>query len=267
LRSLLEPEHPSISLRRQCKLLGASRSTYYYHPAIVSQKNSSVSRQVDHLCLDNPSISQQGLVSELAANGFQIYKGRLQRLLCRLGFAPFERKLAGQLASRIARLPSPPWQQDEVDGKGEQWILDFAYWPSAQSDLFVALLVDAGSSRCLAWGLSDTISSALVTNLIRVAMESHPLPLLLRSETFLPFLSLNYLRLLHQEGVSFMAPHWPEKTGGLGRSTLLAPLWKQLKCVGEAMRLSHSQVHEQWIVHQAILYCDGRMLEPASQLE
>jgi len=198
--------------------------------------------------------------------GFPTDKGRLQRLLCRMGFAPFERKLAGRLASRIARLPSPPWQQDEVDGTGEQWILDFAYWPSPQRDLFVALLVDAGSWRCLAWGLSDTISAALVTNLIRVAVERHPLPLLLRCETFLPFLSMNSLRLLHQQGVSFMAPHWPENREGSGRSTILSPLWKQLKLAAEAMRLSHSQAQEQWILQQAILCCEEQTHHPASQI-
>lgn len=266
MRSLLEPGHPSISLRRQCRLLGATRSTYYYQPSAISQVNSTISRLIDQLCLGNTAIHQRVLLSELAAKGFPIYKDRLHRLLCRMGFAPFEQKLAGQLASRIARLPSPSWRPDEVDGLGGQWILDFAYWPSPQGDRFAALLVDAGTWACLGWGLSDTISAALVTNLIRVTMESHPLPLLLRSETFLPFLSANCLRQLRQEGVSLMAPLWPEMTDGLGRSTMLAPLWKKLKHGAEGLRVAHCQAHEQWILHQAILYCDALIDAPLSQI-
>ncbi len=266
LRSLLEPGHPSISLRRQCRLLGTSRSTYYYQPSAISQGNSTLSRLIDELCLETAGINQRVLLSELTAKGFPIYKGRLQRLLCRMGFAPFERKLSGQLASRIAKLPSPPWRQDEVDARGEQWILDFAYWPSPQGDLFAALLVDAGTMGCLGWGLSDTISAALVTNLIQVTMESHPLPLLLRSETFLPFLSVNCLRQLRQEGVSLIAPLWPENTDGVGRSTRLAPLWKKLKQRAEALRVAHGQAHEHWILHQAILYCDALIDAPLPQI-
>lgn len=32
LRLLVEPEHPQLSVRRQCQLLGLARSTLYYRP-------------------------------------------------------------------------------------------------------------------------------------------------------------------------------------------------------------------------------------------
>ena len=56
LRSLLEPGHPGISLRRQCKLLGATRSSYYYHPVDPLRKSSQIVRLIDLLCGNNPAI-------------------------------------------------------------------------------------------------------------------------------------------------------------------------------------------------------------------
>ena len=33
LRALIEADHPELSVRRQCELLGLSRSSLYYEPA------------------------------------------------------------------------------------------------------------------------------------------------------------------------------------------------------------------------------------------
>lgn len=257
LRSLLEPDHPGISLRRQCALLGATRSSYYYRPVNLLHKDHAICRQIDSLLWEDLWMSQSSLLTRLQVSGFQICKNHLHRLLCRLGFAPFERKLAALLGSRLAQIPSLPWRQDDMDSGGEQWILDIAYWPTPRVDLFAALLVDAGSRRCLAWGLSDHLSAALVTDLLRVAMERHPFPLLLRCETFLPYLSGQWLHHLRQTGISLIAPPWLDKREGSGRATALAPLWRALKQGAEPLRSAHARAHEQWILHQAIRRCSG----------
>lgn len=265
LRSLLEPGHPSISLRRQCNLLGAARSSYYYQPASFMNKNSAISRQIDRMFRDDQSISQRALVEQLREDGFSICKNSLHQLLCRLGFAPFERKLATLLASRLAEIPPLPFRAQDLKRRGERWILDFAYWPSPQVDLYAALLIDAGSSSLLAWGLADHISATLVTDLLRVAMESHPLPLLLQCETFLPFLSSSCLRRLQQDGISLVAPIWPEKIAGSSRATALSPLWRSLKNRADALRSAHSQADEQWILQQSIHLCHGPSASQAPQ--
>jgi putative transposase len=257
LRSLLEPGHPCISLRRQCELLGATRSSYYYRPATVTRKDNVVCRQIDQLCWHDPLITQRKLIANLHASGFPLCKNHLHRLLCSLGFAPFERKLAGLLSSRLAQVPSPPWREEDINGDGEQWILDFAYWPSPRGVLFAALLVDAGSQGCLAWGLSDHLSAVLVTDLLRVAMERHSFPLLLRCETFLPYLSAHCLHHMRQVGISLIPPLWLDRLEGSGRATALAPLWRALRQRAESLRTPHSHVEEKWILHQAIRDCKG----------
>jgi putative transposase len=254
LRSLLEPGHPCISLRRQCNLLGATRSSFYYHPKNSLYKSSQVVRLIDHLCAADPAISGRCLLAQLHAHGFPICKGSLHRLLCRLGFAPFERKLTKELRPRLAQATSLFLRQEDFDREGEQWILDIAYWPTPQVDLFAALLVDARSQACLAMGLSDRLTSDLVTDLLRVAMETHPLPFLLRCETLLPYLSSRCLSALKQAGISFVRPLWLDQLEGSGRATALAPLWSSLKQSAQTLRSVHSQASEEWILHQAILF-------------
>ncbi len=46
-RGLVEPDHPRISIVRQCKLLGISRSGYYYQPQGESEENLLLMRLID----------------------------------------------------------------------------------------------------------------------------------------------------------------------------------------------------------------------------
>lgn len=45
-RALIEPEHPAISVARQCELVGLARSSYYYHPVPESEENLLLMRRL-----------------------------------------------------------------------------------------------------------------------------------------------------------------------------------------------------------------------------
>ena len=53
-RALVEPEHPEISVRRQCELLGLNRASYYYQPATESALNLELMRRIDEQYLKTP---------------------------------------------------------------------------------------------------------------------------------------------------------------------------------------------------------------------
>ncbi|MBM5815224.1 MAG: hypothetical protein FJ083_01135 [Cyanobacteria bacterium K_Offshore_surface_m2_239] len=259
LRSLLEPDHPCISLRQQCKLIGVNRSSYYYRPAAIYCKSPQLAHLIDRFCALDPRISCRHLLSQLNAHGFALCKTTLHRLLCRLGFAPFERKLTRLLEARLLQMPPLPVQGEGFEQHGEQWILDFAYWPSSQGDFFASLLVDAGSRNCLAWGLSDRLSPDLVTRVLWGAMETHPLPLLLRCETVLPYVSSRCLRDLLRAGISVVGPLWLGSLQGSGRSTVLSPIWTGLKQAAEFLRSAHGPRSEASILDQVIREGNERM--------
>ena len=53
-RQCIEPEHPQLSVRRQCDLLGLNRSSWHYQPLGESAENLALMRRIDEQYLKTP---------------------------------------------------------------------------------------------------------------------------------------------------------------------------------------------------------------------
>ena len=265
LRALLEPGHRHISLRRQCELIGVTRSSFYYRPRSLSTKSKIAAPLLDHLCSVNPGISSRRLLAKLHEEGLILCKGHLERLLLRLGFAPFERSSRILLDPVLEVVPSLPVLLESATLEGEQWILDINYWPSPRADLFAAVVVDSLTGKCLAWGLSNSLTADLPIRVMQGALEKHGVPFILRCETFLPYLNPVFLLQMQQGGIGLVSPLWLDQRKGVGRATTLGPIWQILKQWAEAMRFRHPEASEEWITgsvihqHNHITSCSSRL--------
>jgi putative transposase len=67
LRSVTEPDNPRISLRRQCELLGITRSGYYYRQRPTKQKILETMHLIDGFCEGNERASYPALMQYLVA--------------------------------------------------------------------------------------------------------------------------------------------------------------------------------------------------------
>ena len=53
-RAMIESDHPTLSISRQCELVGLSRSAYYYEPVPESEENLRLMRCIDEQYLKTP---------------------------------------------------------------------------------------------------------------------------------------------------------------------------------------------------------------------
>lgn len=53
-RSMVDREHPSRSIGRQCALLGVSRSSIHYRPRTASAEDLSLMGEIDRQYLETP---------------------------------------------------------------------------------------------------------------------------------------------------------------------------------------------------------------------
>src|SRR5690606_32644441 len=79
-RSWIEPDHPHLSVRRQCELLDLPRSSYYYEVQRESQANLALMRRIDEVYTRWPFYGSRRLADELGVN-----RKRVQRLMRLMG--------------------------------------------------------------------------------------------------------------------------------------------------------------------------------------
>jgi putative transposase len=84
-RQLIVPEHPSLSIVRQCDLLGLARSSYYYQPTIESEENLTLMRLLDEQYTRTPFYGTRKMTAWLQAEGYAVNRKRVTRLLRLMG--------------------------------------------------------------------------------------------------------------------------------------------------------------------------------------
>jgi len=81
----VEPEHARLSLRRQCELLGINRASLYYQVAGEGAENLELMRVIDEQYTRCPFYGSRRLTAWLQAQGFEVNRKRVARLMRVMG--------------------------------------------------------------------------------------------------------------------------------------------------------------------------------------
>ncbi len=84
-RTLIEPEHAQISLRRQCELLGLNHSSWYYEPAGESEYNLLLMRLIDEQYTKTPFYGWPRMTAHLRRQEHEVNSKRVRRLMQLMG--------------------------------------------------------------------------------------------------------------------------------------------------------------------------------------
>ncbi len=85
LRPLVDPDHPHLSVRRQCELLGLARSSLYYEPVPETADNLRLMRLIGEEYTAHPFLGSRRMTRSLNEQGEAVNRKRVQRLLRLMG--------------------------------------------------------------------------------------------------------------------------------------------------------------------------------------
>jgi putative transposase len=86
-RAKLDRDHPQLSVRRQCAMLGIARSGVYRLPRPANDDDLSLLRRIDELFTRWPFLGSRRMTAMLRVEGQTINRKRVQRLMRRMGIA------------------------------------------------------------------------------------------------------------------------------------------------------------------------------------
>jgi putative transposase len=87
-RQMIDPEHPELSIVRQCELVSISWSGFYYQPAGETPLNLELMRLIDRQFLQTPWYGSRQMARHLRREGYTVGRKRIRRLMAKMGLEP-----------------------------------------------------------------------------------------------------------------------------------------------------------------------------------
>ena len=84
-KAMITRNHSDLSLSRQCRLVGISRSSFYYAAKGESPENLALMRRIDELFLKYPFYGSRQMARQLRREGFEAGRHRVRRLMRLMG--------------------------------------------------------------------------------------------------------------------------------------------------------------------------------------
>ena len=158
--TLLEPEHPKLSLRQQCSLLGINRSSYYYKPQPIDKASLALMRTVDEIYTEYPFFGSRKMVDYLKLHGYGDFgRSRIRTIYQQLGL---QAVCPGPHTSK----PHPehkiyPYllRNVEIQHCNHVWSCDITYIRLRTGFAYLMAIIDWFSRFVLDWQLSISLDA------------------------------------------------------------------------------------------------------------
>jgi len=169
-RALIEPDHPALSIRRQCELLDLNRATYYYVPATESPLNLALMRLLDEQYMRTPFYGWPRMTVYLQEQGYAINHKRVQRLMQKMGTQALYPKRKLSQANREHKVYPYLLRGVAITRANQVWSTDITYIPMRNGFMYLVAVMDWYSRYVLSWQLSNTLESTFCLEALQQAL-------------------------------------------------------------------------------------------------
>jgi putative transposase len=168
---LIEVGHPQLSVRRQCELLGLSRSSLYYEPAEETTENLRLMRRIDEHYTACPFYGSRRMTAWLLTQGEAVNRKRVQRLLRLMGLEALYPKPRLSVPGRGHRIYPYLLRDVRIERPDQVWSTDITYIPLKAGFMYLAAVIDWYSRYVIAWRLSNTLDGAFCLEMLEEALS------------------------------------------------------------------------------------------------
>jgi len=208
MRELVADQPGLLSLCRSCEALALSRATYYRGSA-PTDSQLELRDALQRIALEMPSYGYRRISKELERQGWQgVNHKRVLRLMRQDNLLCLRKRRFVVTTESGHGLPIYPNLAAEMTPTGlhQLWVADITYVRLAREFVYLAVVLDAYSRRCIGWQLGRRLNSQLPLGALEMALASRPVPpgLIHHSDRGVQYACADYTGLLtaHQIQIS-----------------------------------------------------------------
>ena len=194
-------------MNRLCQITGVSRAGYYRFRRRRESKPASMTlrNQIQHIALRWPAYGYRRVHAELVRQGWKVNHKRILRLMRNDNLLCVRRRKFLFTTDSRHSLPIYPHLIEglAVTSIDQLWVADITYIRLQLEFVYLAVLLDAFSRRCLGWALQRSLETVLALQALRMALRHRrPKPgLVHHSDRGVQYASRDYTAELQQHGI------------------------------------------------------------------
>jgi putative transposase len=223
--TLVDRDHAALSIRRQCQLLGITRSGFYRPLAANDDDDLALMRRIDELFTTWPFLGSRRMTAMLRTEGHTVSRKRVRRLMRKMGLAALGPKPRTTKIAPDHKIFPYLLRGLAIERPNHVWCADITYIPIGRGFLYLVAIMDWASRAVLSWRLSNTMDVSFCLSALEEALVRFGRPEIFNTDQGCQFTSAAFTGALTTAGVRI-------SMDGRGRwmdNVFIERLWRSLK--------------------------------------
>jgi len=214
-----------VAVKRQAELLDLSRSSVYYTPRPLSERDLRLMRRIDELHLQLPYYGSRKLAVALRREGHEVGRRHVATLMWRMGIEALYRRPRTSIPARGASIYPYLLSGLAIERPNHVWASDITYLPMAHGFMYLVAILDVASRKVLSFRLSNTLTADFCVEALEEAMSKFGVPEIFNTDQGSQFTCEEWTERLKRAGVAI-------SMDGKGRwidNVFIERLWRSVK--------------------------------------
>lgn len=222
----MEAENKDMSVKKQCDLLGISRTAYYYKPQNKSEdKDLSDLKLILATLQEIPFYGYRKISKKLLPDHSHMTRKRVRRIMRRFGLRAIYAKPNLSKARKEHKKYPYLLRNKIIRHPNQVWASDITYLKLPGGSAYLVVILDLYSRKVLTWRLSNTLDAEFCVEALEEAIEIYGEPAIFNTDQGSQFTSDGFINVLEKHHVEI-------SMDGKGRALdniYVERLWRSLK--------------------------------------
>jgi len=228
-KGMVEPDHPQLSVRKQCELLGVNRNRLTVKEPERWQPKPGHAEMVELIPVlhaQDPTMGARQLRRLLKRNGYTVSRWTVKKMMTYLGIEAIYCKPRTTVSAPDH--PKYPYQlrNREITEADEAWAIDITYIPWRRGHVYLTAIIDWKTRAVLAWQVSNTMDvDFCLSALVEAVSVAGKAPQIMNTDQGSQFTCVEWLSAVESLGTQV-------SMDGRGRwqdNVLIERLWRSVK--------------------------------------
>ena len=232
-KDLVETEH-KLSLNKQLKIIGISKTAHYYKPVdkFSSDEDLKMLNVIDLIHTRYPYYGTRRIVDVLKRLGIEVGRKLVKSAMEFMGIRALYPKTRTTIANKEHK--KYPYLLNEfkndnnqviIDTPNKVWSTDITYIKLAHGFAYLAAVIDWHTKKILSWKLSNSMDVSLTTSVLKDALSKYNKPEIFNTDQGSQYTAKAHIDILIQNEISISM----DAKGRSIDNIVIERFWRSLK--------------------------------------